>query len=364
MAETFIANPYMTDEEFEQGIGNHTKFALFLDSYTSPYGSDDVKDYLSGQKIPMAEQLMQSYPNCMFITDTQSDVSRELANVIYFPICFWDSTLNPTNGDVTVDWNNPRSKTVNHTGGQPRPCRILTNFWLAKNYPIDQLLYTNKEHSSLDLIFNIIDHSPYKNKSHLSPKKILPPRWHRPVNINDSVIRPELYDFILPQIKTKSYVSIQTDSNNFNPHSRHSEKLFQSMLGGTVTLHIGNYLGTEYIKHMGLETFDHVFDHSHLQSKDPYLMTIGGLENNKEKITDHQLIEQVWFENVSQLKHNHEMVKNRQHWQSFWSKEIALIEKSLSLTTSGGSLPFWAVNIKTQYGWDKMLSHQVDKKYL
>lgn len=363
MSETFIAYPGMTDEELEQGIDDNTKFALFFDSYTSPYGSD-VKDYLSGKKIPMAEQLMKSYPNCMFIVHSHSDVSRELSNVIYFPVAFLDAILHPNNAEITIDWKTTRSKTVNHVGGQPRPCRILTNFWLAKNYPMDQLLYTNKQDTSLNIILDIINHSPYKNKSHLSPKKFLPPLWNVPARGDEPAIRPEFYNFVLPEIKMKSYVSIQTESNNFTPHSTHTEKLFLSMLGGTITLHIGNYLGTEYIECMGLETFDHVFDHSHLQSKDSYIMTIEGLENNKDKITDHQLIEQIWFENIPQIKHNHEMMKNSQHWQSFWAKEIDLIEKSLSLKTSGGPLPIYAKKIIAQYGWDKMLSHQVDKKYL
>ena len=379
MAETFIAHPLMSDQELAQGIGNHTKFALFFDHYTDSFGGNDVKEYTAQKKLPMAEQLMLAYPNCQFITDTQSIISRNQDNVLYVPFMFCDVALNSINEQFHIDWSVTRPKTVNHMGAGPRPCRILTAFWLAKNYPLDQLIYSNMD-TRLDMVSWIIRASDYASPKHLAVKKILDPKWYDFDHIKQKFMsdrqgvmlppfdvliprRQNLYFGVVPYIKNQSYVSIQTDSNNYTPHSRHTDKLFQSMLGGNITLHVGNYMATEYIQHMNLETFDHVFDHSHLASKDPYRLTIEGLENNKHLIADHQKIEQIWFENVPKLKHNHEMVKNGQHWRDFFSKEFALVKKSLSLSTSGGTIPYKLKNLYKQMGWYQLLTHDVDKKF-
>lgn len=363
MAETFIADPLMTDQEIEQGVSKDTRFFILFDHYNlPPTGGTQVKEYLAG-KTATIDKLIQNYPDCLFILQILTKISKNSSNVMYLPATWIDSTLNPANNTIEIDWSSKRPTTCNHVGGKPRLSRILTNFWLAKNFPSNQLIYTNKEDCSLTWVLDVINHSPYANKSHLHPKKFLKTNWQK-FDRNQQTPRIEMYKKILPDMKLKTYISIQTDSNDAYLSSHLSEKFFQSVLGATMPLHLGNWQIDKVLQQMGLETFDMVFDNLHLNSEDLYYLTIGGLENNKNFITDHLAVEELWMKNIGKIQHNYFLAKDSQHWLEKYHKELKILENSLRLSTGGGPFCGHCENLIRRFGYDKMISHQVDKKFL
>ena len=338
MAETFVANSSTKDEDIIKGISNETKFFILIDHYNiPPMGGPNVKEYLNG-KIAIVDQMIQNYPNCLFILESISEIAGLSQNVIYLPTTLIDSSMFPTVKNFNIDWNISRPKTCNHRDGRPRTSRILTDYWLAKNFPLDQLLYTKKQETDINWIIDTISHSPFENKKHIRPKTFLKENW---IEISggeyyrNSFQFQFIFDYLLPVIILPTYISIQTESNDHYPSFQITEKTYISMQVVTMQLHLGNWTVNKVLNDLGLENFDCIFDHSHLNYKDPYYRTIGGLEKNKKIITNHDLVEHLWQENLGKIKHNHHIIKDSDHWRTKFKNELKLLKEGLDLNIVG-----------------------------
>lgn len=337
MPETFIADPLMTDEELIKGINKDTRFVILDDhTNTEPTGGPLALEYISGGRVPIIDQLIRDRPNCIFIMENHRSSVADCDNVMWLPLCWIMFPATMTSQTcVPTDWQTPRPFTVNHVGGKNRINRILLEHWLAKNYSLDQLVYTKFEESELSMIEPIIRSSPSATKKHFRPKKNLPIKWFDTVQPEKSWIERRLATGIqklIKELKLTSYLALQTESQDIALNTTIGEKTWLSMMGGNLVLQFGNYRINDIYKKLGLETFDNYFDHSHLESTDRYYQTIGGCENNRHLITNHEEIETVWFSNIPALLHNYKLARDINHWLHMFEREMRLLCDALVLT--------------------------------
>jgi len=332
MAETFILYPTLDDQEVQKNINSSTRFVILPDHLNvNPIGYPNTWEWCKGKKHYL-EQMIIDYPNCIFIFDNHPWIDAD--NVIWFPMTWLDCVMNNEYKNIQIDWNNKRNFTSHYLSGKYRISRVLTNFWLAKKYPIDQLTYLNKPgNNTLDPLIDILISSRYRKVHHLDHKKYLEENWlPRPDGLwnNNSFFTNKLYK----HFHSQSYLSILPADNNIEISTTTSEKIFQALVSGVLILHLGNYKVHHLLKNLGFEIFDNFFDFDHLDSTDRYNITIGGLESNKNKIIDHQIIENQWFENQKKLKFNHKLCLNRKYWLEMFEEKIKIVKKSLSLSLS------------------------------
>lgn len=336
MAETFIVDPNMTDEEIQQGINSSTRFVIAEDhTNTEPTGGPLAEEYIRG-RVHIIDQLIRDYPNCMFILDHYRFSVEDCDNVIWLPLCWMMfPAMMDSQTQVTTDWQTPRPVTVNHAGGKNRINRILLEHWLAKNYPLNQLTHTKKEESELSMIESVIRSSSYANKKHLRPRQNLPVKWFDHVKLNrDDYYHKRFHtgiQVLIKELKLSSYLALQTEAQDITLNTTIGEKTWESMVGGNLVLQFGNYRINRIYKKLGLETFEHCFDDSHTESTDRYYQTIGGCENNKALITNHDNIEALWFENLPALKHNSRLAKDIHHWFQMFEQPMRLLCDALAL---------------------------------
>lgn len=339
MAETFIFSPASTDQELLDNINNQTKFVVGWDNYNlNPTGWPNTYHYANDSKTPLIEILIKKYPNCCFIMDRILHLD-DADNIVWLPMWWIDAMANHEYDSIKIDWLNKRDRTAHYLTGQYRISRVLTNFWLAKNYPLDQLLYTNKPgNNKLNHLIDIITQSSYKEKNDFSPRVFLneifwhdpyEPEWHKTFS-----------NILHPQYHAKSYLSFTQVDNGIEICSTLSEKVFHCLVAGNFSLHLGNYKITDILKDLGFDVFEDLFDHNHLHSRDRYGMTMQGLRNNKNFIIDHQAVESSWFDNIDRLKNNQKLSMDRSHWFTKFKKEILLLKHSQTLSVEG-DFPWW-----------------------
>ena len=336
MSETFMANPFMTDEELIQGINKDTRFVIAEDhTNTEPTGGPLAKEYING-KIHVIDQLIREFPNCTFILDNYRFSVEDCDNVIWLPLCWMMlPAMMTSQTQVTTDWQTPRPFTVNHTGGKNRINRILLEHWLAKKYPLDQLIHTKREESKLSMIEPIIRSSSYATRKHFQPTQNLPVKWFDDVPLQKNYIERRFatgIQILVKELKLTSYLALQTEPQDITLNTTIGEKTWESMMGGNLVLQFGNYRINDIYKKLGLETFENCFDHSHLESTDRYYQTIGGCENNKQLIIDHHEVENLWFENVSALQHNFELARDINHWFHMFEQGMRVLCDALKFS--------------------------------
>ena len=139
---------------------------------------------------------------------------------------------------------------------------------------------------------------------------------------------------MIPNIKMQSYLALECEPQDITLNSSISGRTWESMMGGNLILQFGNYQVCKLYKKLGLETFNKYFNNSHLQSTDRYYQTIGGCENNKELICDHNAIESIWYDNVSALQHNFILAKDINHWLDMFKQPLRVLSDAMNLTTN------------------------------
>lgn len=338
MPETFLASPLMTDEEMIQGINKDTKFVIIDDhTNTEPTGGPFALEYISS-KVHIIDQLIRGFPNCKFFLNNYRSSVADCDNVTWLPLSWmWMPAMMTSQTHVPTDWQTPRPITVNHAGGKNRINRILLEHWLAKNYPLNQLIHTKREESTLSMIEPIILSSPYAKRKHFTSRKNLPIKWFDEVKIQKSFIERRFATFInvlIKKLKLASYLSLQTEWQDITLNTIICEKTWESMMGGNLIIQFGNYKVLKLYAKLGLETFENCFDNSHLESTDRYYQTIGGCENNKQLIINHQQIESLWYENVPALQHNFQLAKDINHWFEMFQQPMRILSEALKLTTN------------------------------
>lgn len=326
-------------EETWQKVNKNTKFVLMTDGVNSLLTDPLGPEYLKGRPH-IVENLVKEYRDCIFITDRYLWNLEKYDNVIYLPMYFIESTLDPFIQGIEVDWQAKRPKTANYQGGYAtRITRLLTNFWLAKNYPIDQLVYTaNQNDTSLDQIKWIIQQSPKSHHKHMRHKTFLPVRWYDNQGYQQGIPGKKNWGhfgehtaFLCQKTNLPSYLSLACGSVGWFKNTSLDDKNIMAMIGGNLILPLGNYQENILFEKLGLQN-PNVFDLHHLSSDDLYWRTIGGLENNAKLITDHDFIENSWFENRHVLKHNRDLSKNSDYWLNLFQKEFEIFKQSLKLS--------------------------------
>ena len=334
MAETFIIDPRMTDDQILTGITQKTRFVVIDDHMNvEPTGGPMALQYIQG-KVHIIDQLIRDLPNCVFIMDNYRSSVADQDNVVWLPLCWMMfPAMMTAQTQIPTDWHTPRPFTVNHAGAKNRINRILLEHWLAKNYPLDQLIHTKKEDSKLSMIEPIIQSSPYANRKHFRPNKNLPIKWFDHVQQEKPYIEKRFHtgtQVLIKELKLKSYLALQTEPQDITLNTTISEKTWESMMGGNLVLQLGNYRINDVYEKLGLETFENCFDHSHTDSTDRYYQTIGGCENNRSSITNHDEVQTIWFENVSALQHNRGLAQDINHWFEMFEPSMRLLCDALA----------------------------------
>ena len=85
MAETFIIDPRMTDDQILTGITQKTRFVVIDDHMNvEPTGGPMALQYIQG-KVHIIDQLIRDLPNCVFIMDNYRSSVADQDNVASFP---------------------------------------------------------------------------------------------------------------------------------------------------------------------------------------------------------------------------------------------------------------------------------------
>ena len=223
---------------------------------------------------------------------------------------------------------------ANVIGYKERHNRILSSHWLAKNFPVNELLTNWKNNNSLDKTYNIIKNSKYSSKSHLQQNKFLRENYYEDnfdAQTPWNIWHPSYKRFIthlLPHIFRKSLVSILLDTANLEPINTLSDKSLYSMASGCLILPVGCYQIHEMLKKIGFCIFDDVFDMKHLENKDLYARTVMGFENNKSIITSKEKVKHLWNEHSREIQHNHIHACKTDSIKNFFKESIGLAKEA------------------------------------
>jgi len=326
---TFIVSPSDSDETILKNINKDTRFVINPDHYNgSTTGYPNAKAHIQGTTY-LFEQLIEEFPNTIFLSDVL--IETDLPNYVWFPFCCFNIVFNFSNREIFPILDSPRPKTCNIIGGKTRIQRTLASFWLANNYPLDQLTYHTHENDDIGQIIEWIHHSAYYNKRHLNPRKFLLNTFIDRISSDNGYNNADrAIEYLLPEHIGKSYISLQTESNGVEGRMKLTEKTIQSFVGGTMPLHLGNWRANHACSSIGFESFDGVFDTSHLNSDDIYYRTIGGLENNKEFLIDHEAVEQTWYNNLDKIKHNQHLSYDITYWYEHFASEFSMVKEAFS----------------------------------
>lgn len=315
---TLFLDPGSTKIEIEQSINNNTRFVLITDHYPCKMGSS-----------PGAENwihnIMKQFPDCLFINAVYRQ--EPFDNEIWFPFHFFRTVMD------TYEWNADfdvqRHKTCNAIGGQSRISRTLLSFWLAKNYPMENLIYNFTQNESLLPIQKIIEISPYHKKSHLHPRKFLVDNFKQ--SFEDSTNREVAIKHLLPNIISKSYIALSAEATGVELGAKICGYTHHLMLGGNIVLPIGNFMVHSLLENLGFDTFPDLLNFNSLMTEDRYQMSIGVLEDNKKVLCDHELVQDYYHSNTSRLEHNRQLILDFQHFTDYFKPKLKVIKDALGL---------------------------------
>lgn len=313
--KTILIHPTDTEQSTLSKISNDTRFAILYDPFPGNpvgYGRDTDRPH-------WLHTIINQFPNCTFIIGTNWS-GVKYPNMVSMQICILqeifcnDYTYEP-------DWG-ARQYTTSIIGGQTRINRTMASFWLAHNYPKDQLRYHYTQNNDLSAIAKYI--TTAKN---LRPRRFLLDTWH-PLDIENN---ERAVCFLLPDIISKAYINLGVESVNPQLEAPLTEKTLQAWLGGTLFLPLGEHEPHKEIESLGFESFSDVFDFTCSSSKSHHDMTIGLLESNKDFIIYHDQVEQAWHDNLTKIKHNHRQSTDKKHWQSIYKDELKVLSEAVKL---------------------------------
>ena len=301
----------MTELDIYEKVDQSTRFVIMEDHYPlSPYAPPGSEQFIY--------DLFKQFPDCTFVTAVCRPTPYE--NEVWFPFYFMQTIKD--NPRWIPDFETVRPKTANAIGGQTRIARTLSSFWLAKHYPREQLLDRFMQNDSLDNVIRIIENSTYYNKKHLHPKKFLLDKF---VHTDEDIVNK----IVLPDNIAQSYLAFVPEATGVELGARMTEGTYLPLVGGNLYLPVGNYQVHKVLEQLGFDMFTDVFKFDSLNSDDRYRMSIGVLEDNKAITTDHQIIEQIWFDNTKRLAHNHNLTQDLGHFMEHFKPTIQTLSESL-----------------------------------
>ena len=311
--KTILIHPMDTEQLVLSKISNDTRFAILDD----PFPGNPMGYGVDTEKSHWLHKIIDQFPNCTFIIGTNWS-GVKYSNMISIQICILKEIFC-NDYSYEPDWG-ARQYTTSIIGGQTRINRTMASFWLANNYPKDQLTYHYTQNNDLSAISKYI--TTAKN---LRPRRFLLDTWH-PLDI-DNVERAIC--FLLPNIISKSYINLGVESVTPQLEAPLTEKTLQAWLGGTLFLPLGEHEPHKEIESLGFESFSDVFNFTCSSSESHYDMTIGMLESNKDFIITHTRVEQAWHDNLDKIKHNHRLATDRDHWKTIYRDELKVLSEAV-----------------------------------
>ena len=342
MAVTAIMDPMMSDAEFLSQFDKNTRFCMITDQYnTSPFPPKTTKKITN---VPLVEQLMQQEKNIIFLTTVWHEELNNLDNVHYYnPHFLYINHLLKTN---EIDISKTKDVSIANAIGIADRCnRILASHWLAKNFPINELLLNWNHNDSLVPIKALIEDSSYYHPKHIRKNKFLRANFFEMESEYYNLPTPshgDFYRFInhnLPNLFCKSMLTILTDTGNQEISNSLSEKTLFAMASGCLVLPVGVFQCNHVLQRMGFCTFENVLDMTHLNNKDMYAMTVMGFENNKSIITSKDQIQHLWNQNKKEIQHNHNLCCKSDKIKNFFAESIKLAKHACSYLQSTNKQP-------------------------
>ena len=312
---SIIIKPQDTREAVLKIINDQTRFAILPDHLPGDPTGCDIHDHRSHWVFDMIEQ----FPACTFI------LSSRVAGIDHPNVCvmhfFLLDEVFHYDYDYEPDWSR-RKFTASIIGGKTRINRTMASFWLANNYPKDQLTYHYTENNNISEIQQYI-----RSKKGINPRKFLLDTWNESHLGNCTRAMKHL----LPDIINQAYINFGVESINPQLETRLTEKTLQAWLGGTLFLPLGEHQPHKEIESLGFESFSDVFDFTCSSSESHHDMTIGMLESNKDFIITHTRVEQAWHDNLPKIKHNHRLATDRGHWRTIYHDELQVLSEAVKM---------------------------------
>jgi len=308
--------PGVDQQTATDNINQDTRFVIIYDHYPQPpIQKEGAENYIY--------ELMEQYPNCLFISSVKRPNPYD--NEMWLPFYFLKTVR--LNHEWQPDFKQLRPKTCNAIGGQTRISRTLLSFWLAKNYPLEQLIHHYTENNQLPALIDIVENSNYYNPKHLHPRKFLPNSFKNKFLSSEEIDIAK--QFLWPNIISQSYISLLPEANGIELGARINEHSYFPLIGGNLCLPVGNYQVDKVLEDIGFDCFSDIFDLTSLSSTDRYQMTVGVLEDNKAFITDHDKVQEAWHNNINRLEHNARLARDLDHFIDHFKPVIKIASKAL-----------------------------------
>ena len=312
---TIIILPTDTQQMVTKIINDQTRFAILPDHFPGNPMGYGVEDHSSHWLIDMIEQ----FPTCTFILASRV-AGIDHPNVFVIQTCLLNEVFH-FDYDYEPNWSH-REFTASIIGGQTRINRTMASFWLANNYPKDQLTYHYTENNDINKVQKYI-----RSRKGLNPRKCLLDTWNR-MDMNNCT---RALKYLLPDIIGQAYINLGVESVNPQLEAPLTEKTLQAWLGGTLFLPLGEHEPHKEIESLGFESFSDVFDFTCSSSESHHDMTIGMLESNKDFIITHTRVEQAWHDNLPKIKHNHRLATDRGHWKTIYRDELQMLSEAVKM---------------------------------
>ena len=313
--KTILIHPTDTEQSTLSKISNDTRFAILDDPFPGNpmgYGVDTDRPH-------WLHTIIDQFPNCTFIIGTNWS-GFKYSNMVTMQLCILKEIFC-YHYDYEPDWSH-REFTASIIGGQTRINKTMASFWLANNYPKDQLTYHYTQNNDISQVQKYI-----RSRKGLNPRKCLLDTWNR-MDMNNCT---RALKHLLPDIISQAYINLGVESVNPQLEAPLTEKTLQAWLGGTLFLPLGEHEPHKEIESLGFESFSDVFDFTCSSSESHHDMTIGMLESNKDFIITHTRVEQAWHDNLPKIKHNHRLVTDRKHWQSIYKDELKVLSEAVKM---------------------------------
>jgi|TARA_R110001592_G_C13023099_1_gene737724 hypothetical protein len=315
--ETIVISPFSSEQDIRELFNDDTRFAIIPDHFPgNPLG------YKTDIDNPhWVLNLLDEFPKCIFLSD-YNKVGVYKKNFVPIPMMYLSEVFGH---DWTYDFNmEKRPYTSSIIGGQTRINRTLASFWLAKNYPLDQLKYHYTENDDITAVQQFIN----PNAS-LHPRKFLFDTWDK--NTLEWNNNQRLFNHLMPDIISQAYVHLGTESINPHLEAPLTEKTLSAWLGGTLLLPLGDYCKNEVLAKYGFESFSNVFELRSSRIPHHHEVTIGVLEDNRDFLMDHSAVEQAWHENIGKIIHNSKQAADKEFWKAHQADNLSLVKDAVEM---------------------------------
>lgn len=165
-----------------------------------------------------------------------------------------------------------------------RPSRLLTSFWLSKNFNDEQnFFYTQGFGGSVlsKKLSGLIKNTKYESWLKKKDYNLLAPKF---IDRFRTRFRKN-YQHVISAIEKRSLLSIVNEPTFFEKGNFFTEKTLQSCLSCCVPFFVHMYEGPEYFEKLGFYAFKDLIDYSDSCEPDPVIRTLKLLDANMDLLT-------------------------------------------------------------------------------